>query len=132
MNRLVLASLMLVMIALGAVAVGAPDRADDVRVSSISVAIEFDGMGPAFFSSVEGLSVEITVVEYREGGNNEFTRKLPGVRKYPNLILKRGFDGHPSALQQWGSTSPPARTSARTPSSPCTAPRASSFPRTGS
>ena len=101
MNRLLLASLMLVTIALGTVAAGAPDRADDVSVSSLSVTIEFDGMPTATFSSVEGLSVEITVVEYREGGNNEFTRKLPGVRKYPNLVLKQGYDGHPSALQQW-------------------------------
>jgi len=101
MNRLVLASLLLVSVALGTAAAGAPDRADDVKVSSFSVAIEFDGMPTAFFKSVEGLSMEISVVEYREGGNNEFTRKLPGVRKWPNLVLKQGFDGSPSALQQW-------------------------------
>jgi phage tail-like protein len=101
MHRLLVASLVLVTIALGTVAAGAPDRADDLRVSAFSVAIEFDGMAPAFFSSVEGLSMETTVVEYRDGGSNEFTRKLPGVRKWPNIVLKQGFDGHPSALQLW-------------------------------
>lgn len=38
-----------------------------------------------------GLSVESEVIEYREGGDNGLVRKLPGARKYSNIVLKRGF-----------------------------------------
>lgn len=99
MNRLVLASLMVMAIVLGTAASGAPARSDDVRLSSLQVAVTFDGMPTAYFRSVSGLSVEIEVVEFREGGSND-VHKLPGRVKYPNLVLKQGFSGA-SELQKW-------------------------------
>ena len=101
MNRLVLAILMVATIVFGTAASGAPTRSDDVRLSSFQVAITFDGMAPAYFRSVSGLSVEIDVVEFREGGQNDVTHKLPGRAKYPNLVLKQGFTGTPSELLKW-------------------------------
>jgi phage tail-like protein len=98
-NRLVLASLMVVTIVLGTAASGTPARSDDVRLSSLQVAITFDGMPTAYFRSVSGLSMEIEVVEFREGGSND-VHKLPGRVKYPNLVLKQGFSGA-SELQKW-------------------------------
>jgi phage tail-like protein len=100
-NRLVLATLMVATIVLGTAASGAPARNDDVRLSSFQVAITFDGMATAYFRSVSGLSVEIEVVEFREGGQNEVTHKLPGRVKYPNIVLKQGFTGTPSDLLKW-------------------------------
>ena len=44
-----------------------------------------------FFKSVGGLSYETEVVEYREGGENNSTRKLVGATKWKNITLKRGF-----------------------------------------
>ena len=99
MNRLVLASLMVVTIVLGTAASGVPARNDDLRLSSLQVAITFDGMPTAYFRSVSGLKVEIEVVEFREGGSND-VHKLPGRVKYPNLVLKQGFSGV-SELQKW-------------------------------
>jgi phage tail-like protein len=90
---------MVMTIVLGSAASGAPSRSDDVRLSSLQVAITFDGMPTAYFRSVSGLTVEIDVVEYREGGSND-VRKLPGQVKYPNLVLKQGFSGV-SELQKW-------------------------------
>ncbi|HET9809270.1 MAG TPA: phage tail protein [Candidatus Limnocylindria bacterium] len=101
MNRLVLATLMVATIVLGSAASGAPARNDDVRLSSFQVAITFDGMATAYFRSVAGLSVEIEVVEFREGGQNEVTHKLPGRVKYPNLVLKQGFTGSAGDLLKW-------------------------------
>jgi phage tail-like protein len=49
------------------------------------------GAGTAFFKSVSGLSYETEVVDYREGGVTGFTRKIPGLRKYGNITLKRGI-----------------------------------------
>lgn len=52
------------------------------------------------FSEVSGLDVEITVVEYRNGAEDITTRKLPGLRKYTNITLKRGVIGD-LTLWQW-------------------------------
>ena len=52
------------------------------------------------FQSVAGLSVEYDVEEYREGGENRFTHKLPVRTKYSDLVLKRGMLTG-SELVQW-------------------------------
>ncbi|WP_374454968.1 phage tail protein [Nocardioides sp.] len=45
----------------------------------------------ARFQTVSGLSVEYDTEEYKEGGENRFTHKLPGRTKYGELVLKRGM-----------------------------------------
>jgi phage tail-like protein len=47
----------------------------------------------AAFAEVSGLDVEVTPVEYRNGSEDITTRKMPGLRKYTNLMLKRGITG---------------------------------------
>ena len=49
------------------------------------------GQTTAFFKSVSGLGSETDVVEFREGGANGTITKLPGVTKWSNIVLKRGF-----------------------------------------
>lgn len=53
--------------------------------------INIDGVGSGAFSEVSGLDTETDPVEYREGSEDITVRKLPGLRKYPNITLKRGF-----------------------------------------
>ena len=53
--------------------------------------IEMDSVVVANFQECTGLSVEVTVHEYVEGGNNEFVHRLPGGLKYGNITLKRGL-----------------------------------------
>ncbi len=53
--------------------------------------VEIDGLNVAFFSEVSGLETEIDVIEYRTGGDLNHLRKLPGLRKYSNITLKRGI-----------------------------------------
>lgn len=43
------------------------------------------------FQTVSGLSVEYDMEEYKEGGENRFTHKLPVRTKYADLVLKRGM-----------------------------------------
>jgi phage tail-like protein len=43
------------------------------------------------FQEVGGLSAEIGIEEYAEGGLNTFSHKLPTGSKYGNLTLKRGI-----------------------------------------
>ena len=43
------------------------------------------------FQAVSGLSVEYDMEEFKEGGENRFTHKLPVRTKYADLVLKRGM-----------------------------------------
>lgn len=65
--------------------------------------VEFEGSSQpneASFQSASGLSVEYDTEEYKEGGENRFTHKLPVRTKYADLVLKRGMLTG-SATVQW-------------------------------
>ena len=47
----------------------------------------------AGFSEVSGLGVTIETIEYRNGNEDITVRKLPGLKKYSNITLKRGVIG---------------------------------------
>jgi phage tail-like protein len=49
---------------------------------------------------VTGLTGEVTVEEYREGGLNVHAHKLPTGAKFGNLVLKRGYIGG-TQVAQW-------------------------------
>ena len=51
--------------------------------------VELDGIVTAGFSECTGLSSEVEIIEYREGGDFR-VRKLPGLAKFGNITLKRG------------------------------------------
>ena len=51
-----------------------------------------------YFKSVGGLSYETEVVEHREGGENNTTKKLVGATKWKNITLKRGIT---DAMDMW-------------------------------
>ncbi len=63
--------------------------------SSFTFALKVQGVGgstgSAIFKSVSGLKSETDVVEVREGGVNNSPKKLAGVTKYANIVLKRGL-----------------------------------------
>jgi phage tail-like protein len=66
------------------------DRIDPFRAFNFKVYI--DGKDVGGFSEVSGLSSDGDVVDYREGTDVELTtRKLPGLRKYNPITLKRGY-----------------------------------------
>ena len=54
--------------------------------------LEIDGLEVASFGEVSGLSNEVDAVDYRDSPDLPPTmRKLPGLRKYTNITLKRGY-----------------------------------------
>lgn len=56
------------------------------------------------FSEVDLPSGEIELIEYREGADKANTaRKLPGLVKYPNVTLKRGYTGRTDLFEWWKS-----------------------------
>lgn len=52
--------------------------------------LELDGVGRASFAELTGGDSTLDVQEYREGGDLMTPRKLPGMTKHGNLVLKYG------------------------------------------
>ncbi|HEX3864908.1 MAG TPA: phage tail protein [Stellaceae bacterium] len=66
--------------------------------SAFNFVVTLDGTEIAAFMEVSGLDGENAIIEYREGhdqtGNGgAFVRKLPGLERYPNIMLRRGITG---------------------------------------
>ncbi len=54
------------------------------------------------FSEVSGLNVETKVIEYREGNSKTFSPiKMPGLKSYGNIVLKRGALAKDNSLFEW-------------------------------
>jgi phage tail-like protein len=68
-----------------------------VEVSSLKVRV-------GFFTQIQGLSAQLDVLEYPEGGRNDFVHKLPSRIKYSNLTLKRGVTNETALLDWFKST----------------------------
>lgn len=57
------------------------------------------------FTEISGLSIETEVIEYREGSSPEYGKiKMPGMRKYPNITLKRGVFRDDNEYYKWFNT----------------------------
>jgi phage tail-like protein len=53
-------------------------------------------------SEVTGLDIELAVIEHRDGSDPTGTaRKLPGVRKFANVVLKRGLVVDSNEFFEW-------------------------------
>jgi phage tail-like protein len=69
-----------------------PDGTRNDPYGQFNFTIEIDGKTLGGFSEVSGLSQDSTAIEYREGNEKHgTTRKLPGLIKYNNIVLKRGW-----------------------------------------
>jgi len=68
-------------------------------LSSFNVRVEIDGVAVAAFTECSGLASETEVVSYREGTDLK-VRKLPGLTKFSNIVLKRGITADRS-LWEW-------------------------------
>ena|SRR5689334_7117870 len=63
--------------------------------------VEIDGVQRAGFEEVSGLDSGQAIIEYREGDEKTTrVRKLPGLLRYANLVLKRGVT-QDMELWQW-------------------------------
>ena len=69
----------------------------EVKVAPLDVLV-------GFFTQVQGLSAQLDVLEYPEGGRNDMVHKLPGRIKQGNLTLKVGMTKQ-GALLTWFQTS---------------------------
>jgi phage tail-like protein len=67
-----------------------------LEVPNISENTSFLGV----FKGLNGLEINFEVLEYREGGNNDYVHKFPGRMTYPNLMLSWGLVSD-DALMKW-------------------------------
>ncbi len=66
------------------------ERRDPFRTFNFQLQIDNVPLGA--FSEVSGLTADGDAVDYREGTDiSPNVRKLTGLRKYPNITLKRGY-----------------------------------------
>jgi phage tail-like protein len=57
------------------------------------------------FSEVSGLNIENKVIEYRDGISPEYSKiKMPGMREYSNITLKRGTFKGDNDFYKWLNT----------------------------
>lgn len=62
--------------------------------------VEIDGVTVAGFAECSGLTSETDPIDYRNGDTDKVLTKLPGLMKFPMIVLKRGFtDNHD--LWEW-------------------------------
>ncbi len=67
--------------------------------------IETASLSGAAFQEVSGLDVEAQVIEYRHGNSPEFsTIKMPGIKKYGNVTLKKGIFKGDNKFWTWFNT----------------------------
>jgi|SRR5215210_3109122 len=66
--------------------------------------LRIPGLELGYFHECHGLSMEFDVLEYAEGGNNEFVHHLPGRLRYPNLELSRGMTTEDNVLKWFWQT----------------------------
>lgn len=67
--------------------------------------IEIDGVTTAGFSEASGLTSDTNIMEYRDGDEAlpATVRKLPGLIKFTNIVLKRGYT-QDATLWNWRQT----------------------------
>ena len=62
--------------------------------------VEIEGLEAGGFSEVTGFDASIDVMEYREGDMVQTPMKIPGLKKYGNITLRKGL-ADSRALYDW-------------------------------
>ncbi|MGZ4351978.1 MAG: phage tail protein [Gaiellaceae bacterium] len=84
--------------------------ADETTATYPMTALHFkvswgDSNNTMSFSEVSGLTLESEPIEYRSGDDISLTvRKLPGLRKYGNVTMKRGIMPAENGFWNWWNT----------------------------
>lgn len=69
-------------------------------LGELTFLVEISGVTIGQFCECTGLAVEYEVMEYAEGGNNDFVHRLRGRARYPTISLRRGVTSQ-DALIKW-------------------------------
>ena len=62
--------------------------------------VEIQGVTEGHFAECSGLGMKISVLSYREGGNNQVTHRIPGAVDHASVTLRTGLT-RSTELWQW-------------------------------
>lgn len=79
-----------------------PDQSDPYRAYEFKLLI--DGVTEGHFTECSGLGVKVDAIRYREGGNSQVVRRIPGQVEYADVTLRYGLTSS-SELWDWFLTS---------------------------
>ena len=68
--------------------------------AAFNFVVEIDNVTVAGFSECTGVNTETDAIEYRTGDHDITVTKLPGLKKFGNITLKRGFTAS-KELWEW-------------------------------
>ncbi|MGC9347456.1 MAG: phage tail protein [Anaerolineae bacterium] len=66
-----------------------PNNVDPYRAYNFKLLIE--GVTEAHFTTCTGLGVKVEAIKYREAGNNQVVRRIPGRVEYADVTLSYGL-----------------------------------------
>lgn len=73
----------------------------DYPLSKFHFQVEWGGTKIGF-TEISGLDSELEVIEYRQGASPEYSKiKMPGLRKFGNITLKRGTFAGDNQYFEW-------------------------------
>ena len=78
-----------------------PDYTDPYRAYNFKLVIQ--GVTEGHFTECTGLSVEVKVIKYREAGNSQVVRCVPGPVQYGDVTLRYGLTNS-RELWEWMQT----------------------------
>jgi phage tail-like protein len=71
-------------------------------LSSFSFQVSWGSQAKIPFQEVSGLETETQVIEYRHSNSPEFsTIKMPGIKKFGNVTMKKGIFAKDNAFWKW-------------------------------
>lgn len=69
---------------------------------SFYFSVKIGDMPEIAFKEISGLDAEAQIIEYRHGNSPQFsTIKMPGIKKYSNIQLKKGVFAKDNKLFDW-------------------------------
>ena len=68
---------------------------------TVCFSVEVTGQSFGYWTSCDGLGVEVVVEQREEGGNNFFVHQLPGRLKYTNVKLSRVVNSDTRHVAKW-------------------------------
>ena len=80
----------------------AADYATQWPLPKFRFSVDLGSGGTASFHEVSGMNVESQIIEYRLGDDATFTKaKMPGLKKYNNVTLKKGMFKGDTVFWDW-------------------------------
>ena len=104
MNKRIIYTVLVAFIAVAVFSSGvlAPSRRTEAfgdPIGNYNFRVEIEGVEAGQFASVDGLTMEVEVIEYTTG-DDTLVRKRPGLVSYKNVVFKKGYTAT-TILSDW-------------------------------